>query len=302
VVSGTDPRSSFVSALRAVAVATHRALVAEYAASRAAAWAVRQERLADAGGLSAEIHARLAVRHRESERCQRVAARLQRRYAWSLTSWMARKEPGVARPVLLGAVAESAGWGGAVLTLGMPGETEALVSASDEEARRLHELEVAVGEGPSWEAMAGRCSSVSGPELSRRWPSYGAAVADLGVRAVAAVPVGHGADQVGSLTVTGEAAPVGWSSAGLVDLAEALQQVVGTPDSASCGDLDLPGLEQLESEDFQPALHQAAGVLSHRLGLPMEDGIALVRAHAYAEDRSVAEVAAEVLRGGLLEF
>ena len=63
---------------------------------------------------------------------------------------------------------------------------------------------------------------------------------------------------------------------------------------------DLPSLELFGDEDFQPALHQAAGVLHERCGWTIDNAIALIRAHAYAEERRVGEVAEEVVRGGLL--
>lgn len=67
------------------------------------------------------------------------------------------------------------------------------------------------------------------------------------------------------------------------------------------GETDVPGVDQFADADFQPALHQAAGMLCERTGLPIEDAIDLIRAHAYAEDRPVSEVAAEVIRGTVLE-
>jgi hypothetical protein len=60
-----------------------------------------------------------------------------------------------------------------------------------------------------------------------------------------------------------------------------------------------PSLEMFEDEDFQPTLHQAAGVLYAVQGWALDDAIALIRAHAYAEDRPVAEVADDVLAGRL---
>ena len=52
-----------------------------------------------------------------------------------------------------------------------------------------------------------------------------------------------------------------------------------------------------ENEDFQPTLHQAAGVLYERHGWAIDDAIALIRAHAYAEDQSVTAAAEEIITG-----
>ena len=64
-------------------------------------------------------------------------------------------------------------------------------------------------------------------------------------------------------------------------------------------DTELPDLEMFEAEDFQPALYQAAGALHERQGWAVDDAIALIRAQAYAEERSIAEVAEDVVSGRL---
>lgn len=60
---------------------------------------------------------------------------------------------------------------------------------------------------------------------------------------------------------------------------------------------DLPSLELFAEEDFQPALHQAAGLLHARDGWEIDDALALIRAHSYAADRPVAEVAEGIIHG-----
>ena len=259
--------------------------------------------LPNGGGVRAHVHRRLAAVHRATERRQRASATLQGQYAWLLTSWLLLAgEAAVAspRPVLMAVVTDRTGWRGSVLSLCTAAGVERLVAASDPQARRAYELEVSLDEGPSFDAMHGRSSVASGAELRRRWPRYGREAAELGVQAVAAVPVDLGSSLVGSLTVTGSAVPEGWVSEHLAELAGALGEVL-TSRERSDGGLDLLGMDQFEDADHQPALHQAAGVLHARCGLPIDDGVALIRAHAYAEDRSVADVAADVLGGVTFE-
>ena len=312
-MSGNDPRINLTGAWRAIDAATLRAEGAEQAAAHAAAAAQRQERIAARGGMAADMHARMAAAHRGSERRQREAARLQRGYARMLTSWALLADEGATaspRPVLMRAVTDRAGWRGSVLTLCTAAGVEELVAASDSQARRAHELEVSVGEGPSFDAMHGRSSLAAGLELRRRWPQYGHEVAELGVQAVASVPVEIGSGMLGSLTVTGAAVPIGWVTEHLAELSVVLGEVLVTRDTVNLDtvamdtvdlDLNLPGLNQFEDEDHQPELQQAAGVLHERSGLAIDDAVALIRAHAYAEDRSVADVALDVVRGGVLE-
>ena len=87
---------------------------------------------------------------------------------------------------------------------------------------------------------------------------------------------------------------------GLRDVAEAMDEgVLRSPQLVYGSETELPDLEMFESEDFQPALDQAAGALHAIQGWDIDDAIALIRAHAYAEERSVAEVAKDVIAGRL---
>jgi len=302
-VGGSDPRDSLESAWRAVESATRRAEAAEAAAERAANAAARLERLAASGSGAAELHARVARRQRESEQCQRTTAKLQRNFAWMMAGWAARRDPdSVTRPVLMNAVAHMVGWRDALLVVRDQRGSEQLVAVSNVNAQRAHELETILGEGPSWEATQGRCLRAVGAELEDRWPWYGEAVAALGVHAVAAVPMPVGTELTGGLILTGPAKGE-YGSGRLPDIAAALRQcLLAAPELMSTSATDLPELGQFADTDVQPVLHQAAGALNARIGVPIEDAIDLIRARAYAEDRPVADVAAEVTRGSVLEF
>jgi len=244
--------------------------------------------------------------HRRSEACQRAAERMHLTFSRRLARWAVREDADLLlRPVLMTAVANTAGWHAAVLSLSDRAGGEKLVAASDATARRAHELEVALAEGPSRDAALGQTPVARGAELQVRWPRFGPAVGELGVRAVAAVPVDLGLhDLGGALTVLGSAAPAAsvndW---GLGEVAEALAvTVLQAPEVVRADDAGVPGLEVFGDEDFQPGLHQAAGIMHARYGWDIDDAVALIRAHAFAEDRTVDEVAAEVRRHGGLEM
>ena len=302
-MGGVDPRS-VEQAWRAVHFAKRAAAQARRAATQAANAAAHRERLlADSPEELAELRARVAAANRRSEACQRTAERLLSTFARRLERWAAREDGAeLLRPVLMREVARTAGWGGVVLTLrdGSGGET--LVAASDQTARRVHELEVALAEGPSVDASLGRTSIAYGEELELRWPRFGEIAWELGVHAVAALPLDSGrAHAVGSLSGIGPPMPAQRGDLrGLRKVAEALDEGVLRSSNLVCvTDSELPSLEMFESADFQPALHQAAGVLSGQKGWDVGGAIALIRAHAYAEDRSVAEVAEDILAGRL---
>lgn len=301
-VDDIGPHDSFEWAWRAVEAAVSRAERAEAAAERAAQAAAKQERLAASGSRAAEMHDLVARRQRESERCQRTTARLQRDFAWLMAGWATRHDPdSVSRPVLMNAVARTVRWRDALLVVRDQRGSEKLVAVSNDSAGRAHELEAVLGEGPSWEATQGRFVRADGEQLRARWPLYGEAVDRLGVQAVAAVPVPLGPRLTGGLILTGPD-PGEYGSARLADIAAALRQcLLATPGLMRGGGADVTELDQFADTDLQPALHQAAGMMCERTGVPIDDAIALIRAHAFAEDRPVQAVAAEVIRGSVLE-
>lgn len=131
---------------------------------------------------------RIAEAHRRAERCQRTAARVYRSFARRLTGYLTLDQSEALPPDFMAAVAGAARWQGAVLTLTDHSGTERLVAASDATARRAHEVEMTVAEGPSLEAMHTAVPVVGGVLLERRWPRYGPIARDLGVQVVAATP------------------------------------------------------------------------------------------------------------------
>ena len=248
----------------------------------------------------AGLHADMAARQRETEACHRAAERMHDLFARRLEKWAVRQDRSLMlRPALMAAVANAAGWQGAVLTLWRGRPAERLVAASDATARQAHELEVTLAEGPSWDAVEGVEPAARGPELDRRWPRYGPAVKQLGVRAVAAVPLALSRNLTGSLTVVGSVEPSRTEQkSGLNEVAEALTRtVIHAPDLVCVDGAGMPGLLLFEDEDFQPRLHQAAGMVHQRWGWSTDDAVAAIRAHAYAEQRSVVDVADDVIRG-----
>jgi hypothetical protein len=309
-VSGTDPRAELEATLRAMQAARSateqagRARRAQRAADDAAGIAARHERLAERGAPSTEMHERVAALHRRNEARQRAAAKMLTTFSQRLRQWSdSSGADGSLRPVLMGAVAATVGWDGAVLTLSSMSGSETLVAASDRTTRGAHELEMTLAEGPMWEAMRGHESAVHDHDLDRYWPRFGPAVRRLGVGAVAAVPLRLGTDESsGCLAVMGPRKPrvtsAQWS---LRDVADALSvTVLEDPCSTEPGSMTVPVLPSFEVEDLQPTLHQAAGVLQERCGWHVDDAIALMRARAYAEERPVSDVAQDVLDGGLL--
>ena len=290
------------ASLGAVEAAWRAVGLAEGAAVQIESIAVLME--GDSASWPADRRRRVAVARARSEHCRRAAEGMHVTFVRRLEAWLGRHEPGsVLRPRFLELVAAVVGWDGAVLTLSCGGG-EKLVAASDRRSRRSHELEVLLSEGPSMEAMRGLTSAAQGAQLAQRWPHFGPAVARMGVRAVAAVPLLLDSDSLtGSLMVVDPAGPRPVpKGCGLDDIAGVLTRTLLRGSAKQGTDVgDLPALELFDVEDFQPSLHQAVGMLSVRYGWSVDDALTAVRAHAFAQERTVAEVAEEVVHGGSLE-
>ncbi|MGH8869658.1 MAG: GAF and ANTAR domain-containing protein [Actinomycetes bacterium] len=178
----------------------------------------------------------------------------------------------------------------------------ATVAASNPEMRQVDELQFTVGEGPCVEAFRSR-----GPVLeadlesasSARWPGFSPTAAKMGVRAVFALPLQVNTVRLGALDLYRDVAgPLDEST--LTDaliLAEAatlalLELEDATSHLEGAGLLDEPTL-------WRPEVHQATGRIMVQLGVSNQEALLRLRAHAFARDLSVTEVAREVLTGTL---
>ncbi|MFR0352156.1 GAF and ANTAR domain-containing protein [Streptomyces sediminimaris] len=253
--------------------------------------AERHELLADQARTQAlrEMHLRIARMHRSTAACHQTAARLQEDYVTRLTGWTPRR--GGPMPVFMSGVAAACGTDSAAVALIGASHDQLALAASDEPSRAAQELEFLLGEGPARDATnEARPVLADGSDLFDRWPGYGPAVAELGIKAVAAVPLGLSGTCVGALAVfdpaqgVADAGPFG-------EVAEALtRSMILGPD----GDPGLYGATDVRAE-----VHQAAGMVSVHLGCPVTDALQLIKAHAFAEGSSAHSVAERVLSGEL---
>ncbi len=177
------------------------------------------------------------------------------------------------------------------------------IAASDPKSRALEELQFTLGEGPCIDAYASR-RPVLEPDLrgrgSRRWPGYTPAAWQHGVRAVFAFPLQVGAARAGALDIyRAEAGPL---------TPEALAQAFTFADVAmgvlvdgqarageaqSCPDLDDAMANRLE-------VYQAQGMVMVDLDVSIEEAMARLRAHSFAEERAIGDVAKDIVGGKLV--
>jgi len=183
------------------------------------------------------------------------------------------------------------------LTL-MSGHNSGSVCFTDERAGQLDELQFSLGEGPCHDAYAWR-APIFEPDLEhadpRRWPSFTPPALKSGTRGVFAFPLHAGMRCIGVLTLYQDRPGVltaHQTADGLV-VAEALARSMLTTQSRSGSDVlatELSGVDAHRAE-----VHQASGMVSVQLGISVADAALRLRALAYATNRSVVDVARDIV-------
>lgn len=175
-----------------------------------------------------------------------------------------------------------------------------LLAASDDHTARLGELEFSLGEGPGLDAVA-RCVPVLVDDLAggdgQRWPALAATVADAGlpIRAVFAFPLHLNGISFGVVEVHRDhpgglderAATNGRIAAELASVALSRSfEGPGSPLAPNWLDGAVDGVE----------VDQAVGMVMAQLRAPADVALSTLRARAFAEGRTVGELARDVLK------
>jgi hypothetical protein len=188
---------------------------------------------------------------------------------------------------------------GAGLSVMLHSGVHGMSAASDAGAARIEELQFTFGEGPCIDAFAtGRPVLV--PDLAdqptSRWPVYGPAALHLGVCAVFAFPLQVGAVRLGVLEVFRDRrGPLSRAELGQAFLqAERAVGVLLDGQERVAGQ-DPAAAEWSETFERRAELFQAQGMVMVQLGIPLTDAMARIRAHAYAANRPLREVAADIV-------
>lgn len=201
--------------------------------------------------------------------------------------------------VLCAAAVDRLGVDGAVLSVANWSGWPQLRESTDALGARLAELEITVGEGPGVDARR-----LGGPVLvmdldslasQQRWPAFAPLAVTAGACAMFALPMNIGAIQLGVFvlhrTRPGPLTPAALpDSLAFADLAMRLllDEQAGVPvtvDGAAGGELPL----------HAPQVHQATGMIAMQLDVVMADAFVRLRAAAFAAQRPLAELAADVV-------
>ncbi|RSN47347.1 transcription antitermination regulator [Amycolatopsis sp. WAC 04197] len=259
-------------------------------ADRAAGVARRHEILMEtAVETMRPFHRRMARLHRATEGRHRAAADLHAGYVDAVKNWAAGRAD--VPPAFLAAVAENAGVRSLAVTLFSSPGTAAVV-VSDPVAARANDLECVFGEGPSRE-MPGVCAE---RELSSRWPRFGPAAREIGVRAVVSARLGLREAPLGTLTAyRPEPEPDAEIARSTELVADALTATALHPSTRLDAEDGLPVHPLFGDLDLEVVVHQATGMVMATHDCTAPDALALIHARAYAQDESVIEVARTIV-------
>jgi hypothetical protein len=175
-----------------------------------------------------------------------------------------------------------------------------VAAVSDPVSETLEELQFDLGEGPCMDAFAWR-RVVLEPDLdngaSARWLAYAPAARAQGVSAVFAFPLQVGAARLGVMDVYRHSPGIlsDESLAQALTFAEvAVETLLDAQGKAAIGQT-AEGLDR--ALDSHYVIYQAQGMTMIDLGVSLADALARLRAHAYACDRPLREVAGDIVAG-----
>lgn len=178
-------------------------------------------------------------------------------------------------------------------------ETGAAVVVSNAGAAAVEDLQFTLGEGPCLRAFQ-TGSPVFEPELLDgslfRWPEFSRQAVAAGARAVFALPLQLGAVRLGVLYLY-RAEPGMLTDAQLADgfeLAEMTTTLLLEAQAGAVGTGDLaPSLAG--GWAHRAVVHQAAGMVAAQAGVDLAEALARLRARAFGDDRSIYDVAFDVV-------
>jgi hypothetical protein len=190
---------------------------------------------------------------------------------------------------------------GSWLAAASNGEPDFLMCATDLVGEQLAELQLTLGDGPAHDVLASAApvlaADLDDEEFSRRWPAFTPAARRLGAGAVFVFPLIVGAIRAGVLGLyRTSAAPLQDGQLGdLLILAETATVMLldsgrGHAENGAGLDGQAPDLALHRIE-----IDQATGMLTVQLGVPAAAAFARLRAYAYAQDRRLADVAADIV-------
>jgi hypothetical protein len=181
-----------------------------------------------------------------------------------------------------------------------------LMRVTDKASELLAELQMTLGEGPGPDAVASGgpvlASDLDELEAVRRWPAFAPAARQAGAAAVFAFPLQLGAIRTGVMSLyrvrsgplsafqLGDAL-IFADTATLLLLDSQDQAAGGAAGSAGTG----PGGQPADLTRHRAEIDQATGMLTEQLGVGIAEAFIRLRAHAYAHNRRLSDLARDIV-------
>jgi hypothetical protein len=200
-------------------------------------------------------------------------------------------------PRLCTVCAEFIGVTAAGITL-MIGDNAGPICVSSPQVRALEDLQFTIGQGPCRDAFRSR-EAVHVARLdepaSDRWPPFVELARRSGIGAVYAYPLMSKVARIGVLTLyhhlEGDLTQDQRDDS--VALAEIVTEtLLSLQDAAPVGTL-ASGLD--DAVTYRAEIYQASGMVAIQLRIPAPDALLRIRAHAFATDRTLGDVAADIV-------
>lgn len=179
------------------------------------------------------------------------------------------------------------------------------LAASDERAALLARAQIDHGEGPGPDAVRTRRIRQVADLAARhdRWSAVVPVALAAGVRSITSFPLQVGGIRLGVLEVFAQA-PGAWEAdrlARALDHADAAVLVLLHMQEMWEADLDGGWVDDIADVTLRgrPEVHQATGMIAVQSDVSLAEALLLLRARAFAEERSVTEVASDVVEGRL---
>ena len=193
---------------------------------------------------------------------------------------------------------------GAWLIAARGAEAGHLMRVTDEVSELLAELQLTLGEGPGPDAVASGgpvlASDLDEVEAVRRWPAFAPAACQAGAAAIFAFPLQVGAiragvmglyrERPGSLSAFQLGDALVFADTATLLLLDAQDQTAGEAVAGSG-----PGGQPPDLALHRAEIDQATGMLTEQLGVGIAEAFIRLRAHAYAHDRGLSDLARDIV-------
>lgn len=187
---------------------------------------------------------------------------------------------------------------GAGITVMASAEQSGPLCVSSQRMGALEDLQFTMGVGPCQDAFQSG-QPVHAPRLDpaviARWPAFVDMAKGVGVGAVFAYPLALNGAKIGVMTLYQDregTLSIGQHADSLA-VAEVITETVLSLQASAPEGVLAESLE--EAVAYRAEIHQASGMVSIQLKIPIAEAMVRIRAHAFAEGRQIGEVAREIV-------